>query len=49
MNPVYRIVEDAAHLSEAVVAAFPDFAWSEMTGFRNFMAHGYGEIDRRIA
>lgn len=49
MNPVYRIVEDAAHLSNDVVSTYPDFAWGEMVGFRNFVAHGYGEIDRRIA
>lgn len=49
MNPVYRIVEDAAHLSEEVISACPELAWHEMRRFRNFIAHGYGEIDRRIA
>ena len=49
MNPVYRIVEDACHLSGDLMNAYPSFEWREMRGFRNFVAHGYGAIDRRIA
>lgn len=49
MNPVYRIVEDACHLSDDLMSAHPSFEWREMRGFRNFVAHGYGAIDRRIA
>ncbi len=37
MNPLYRIAEDTIHLSENI------------RGFRNFVAHGYHEIDRAIA
>ena len=49
MNPVYRIVEDACHLSDALMDLHPSFSWREMRGFRNFVAHGYGEINRAMA
>ncbi|WP_139651205.1 HepT-like ribonuclease domain-containing protein [Raoultibacter phocaeensis] len=49
MNPLYRIVEDAVHLSDAVVSAYPECSWKEIRGFRNFIAHGYSAIDRGIA
>lgn len=49
MSPVYRIAEDAIHLSEGVVNAFPDYPWRQIRGFRNFVAHGYREVDRGIA
>lgn len=49
MSPVYRISEDAAHLSSAVTDSFPDYPWKQIRGFRNFVAHGYREVDRRIA
>lgn len=49
MSPVYRIAEDAIHLSEDVVNAFPDYPWRQIRGFRNFVAHGYREVDRSIA
>lgn len=49
MNPVYRIVEDACHLSDELTKAHPSVAWREMRGFRNFIAHGYGSINREIA
>lgn len=49
MSPVYRIAEDALHLSAEVVDCLPELPWREIRGFRNFVAHGYREIDRRIA
>ncbi|MCI8468942.1 MAG: DUF86 domain-containing protein [Eggerthellaceae bacterium] len=49
MSPVYRIAEDALHLSAEVVDRLPELPWREIRGFRNFVAHGYREIDRRIA
>ncbi len=49
MNPVYRITEDAIHLSDDVISACPDIPWKNIRGFRNFIAHGYAEIDRAIA
>lgn len=49
MSPVYRISEDAAPLSNAVTDRFPDYPWKQIRGFRNFVAHGYREVDRRIA
>ena len=49
MSPVYRIAEDVVHLSEEVVGAFPDYPWRQIKGFRNFVAHGYREVDRAIA
>ncbi len=48
MNPLCRIVEDVAHLSSSVTDASPDFPWDKIVGFRNFIAHGYSQIDRRL-
>ncbi|MBQ9042563.1 MAG: DUF86 domain-containing protein [Eggerthellaceae bacterium] len=45
---MYRIVEDVAHLSENVTDNAPDFPWSKIVGFRNFIAHGYAQIDRHL-
>ena len=49
MSPVYRIAEDALHLSDEVCGAIPDYPWNDIRGFRNFVAHGYREVDRAIA
>lgn len=49
MSPVYRIAEDALHLSEKVQAHAPNYNWNDIRGFRNFVAHGYREVDRSIA
>ena len=49
MSPVYRIAEDAVHLSEEVTGALSDYPWRQIKGFRNFVAHGYREVDRAIA
>ena len=49
MSPLYRIAEDALHLSDHVVESFPDYPWRQIRGFRNFVAHGYREVDRAIA
>ncbi len=49
MSPIYRIAEDAIHLSDAVSRAYPEYPWKQIRGFRNFVAHGYREVDRRIA
>lgn len=49
MSPVYRIAEDAIHLSDAIVESYPDYPWANIRGFRNFVAHGYREADRAIA
>lgn len=49
MSPVYRIAEDALHLSEEVQSAFPEYPWNDIRGFRNFVAHGYREVDRSLA
>lgn len=48
MSPVYRIAEDALHLSEEVQSAFPEYPWNDIRGFRNFVAHGYREVDRSV-
>ena len=48
MNPLHRIVEDAAHLSDAVTAGHPEYPWGQIVGFRNFIAHGYQQIDRHL-
>lgn len=50
MAPIYRIAEDTLHLSDDVMDAFPDYPpWLQIKGFRNFVAHGYREVDRAIA
>ncbi|THG38829.1 HepT-like ribonuclease domain-containing protein [Adlercreutzia caecimuris] len=49
MPPVYRIAEDTIHLSDDVVFSFLDYPWRQIGGFRNFVAHGYREVDRGIA
>lgn len=49
MNPVYRIAEDAIHLSDDIQQSLPEIPWKNIRGFRNFIAHGYSEIDRSIA
>ena len=41
MSPVYRIAEDALHLSDEIQSAFPEYPWNDIGGFRNFVAHGY--------
>lgn len=49
MNPVYRIAEDAIHLSDETQRACPTIPWRNIKSFRNFVAHGYSQIDRNIA
>lgn len=49
MNPVYRVAEDAIHLSDEIQKTCPSITWKNIRGFRNFVAHGYAEIDRAIA
>lgn len=49
MSPVYRIAEDALHLSDEVMGTYPAYPWNDIRGFRNFVAHGYREVDRRMA
>ena len=49
MSPVYRIAEDALHLSDDLQSRYPEYPWNDIRGFRNFVAHGYREVDRRIA
>lgn len=49
MSPVYRIAEDALHLSDEVCAGCPGYPWDDIRGFRNFVAHGYRQVDRAMA
>ena len=49
MSPVYRIAEDALHLSDGLQNLYPNYPWNDIRGFRNFVAHGYREVDRAIA
>lgn len=49
MSPIYRIAEDSLHLSDALKATLPSCPWNDIRGFRNFVAHGYREVDRAIA
>lgn len=49
MSPVYRIAEDSLHLSDEVREGAPDYPWNDIRGSRNFVAHGYREVDRSIA
>ena len=48
MSPVYRIAEDALHLSDELQSLYPEYPWNDIRGFRNFVAHGYREVDRAI-
>lgn len=49
MSPVFRISEDALHFSDDLMAILPNYPWANIRGFRNFVAHGYREVDRSIA
>lgn len=49
MSPVYRMAEDALHLSDALMGRLSDYPWDDIRGFRNFVAHGYRNVDRDIA
>lgn len=49
MAPVYRMAEDALHLSSELMLRHPDYPWDDIRGFRNFVAHGYRNVDRQIA
>lgn len=49
MSPVFRISEDALRLSAELMSMLPDHPWDNMRGLRNFVAHGYREVDRAIA
>lgn len=49
MSPVYRIAEDALHLSDELQMEYPQYPWKDIRGFQNFVAHGYREVDKRIA
>ena len=48
MNPLYRIVEDAGHLSNEIILGAPELPWQQINGFRNFIAHGYAQLDRKL-
>lgn len=48
MNPLYRMVEDAGRLSAAITDAAPEIPWEQISGFRNFIAHGYAQLDRKL-
>ena len=43
---VHRQAEDR---SDDVRSACPEYPWNDIKGFRNFVAHGYREVDRSVA
>lgn len=49
MTPVYRMAEDTLHLSDELMRRHPSYPWDDIRGFRNFVAHGYRNVDRDIA
>lgn len=49
MTPVHRIAEDALHPSDELMNEYLDYPWDDIRGFRNFVAHGYRNVDRDIA
>lgn len=49
MTPVCRIAEDALHLSDELINEYPDYPWDDIRDFRNFVVHGYRNVDRDIA
>ncbi|WP_430538558.1 HepT-like ribonuclease domain-containing protein [Kribbibacterium absianum] len=48
LMPLFVLAEDACHLSESVQNALDGVPWREIRGFRNFVAHGYWELDPRV-
>lgn len=47
MNRVFRIVEEAGHISDEVASKY-SFERRAASGVRNRLAHAYGEVDKAI-
>lgn len=47
MNRVFRIVEEAGHISDSVANEY-GFERRAASGVRNRLAHAYGEVDKEI-
>ena len=47
MNRVFRVTEEAGHLSDEVARRY-GFDRQGVLGVRNRLAHAYGEVDREI-
>ena len=45
---VLRVTEEAGKLSDAVQFAHPEIDWRGIAGMRNYLAHDYGNIDRKM-
>lgn len=44
---VLRVTEEAGKLSDEAKAAHPEIDWRGVSGMRNYLAHDYGNVDRR--
>lgn len=44
---VLRVTEEAGKLSDEAKAAHPEIDWRGVSCMRNFLAHDYGNVDRR--
>ncbi|MDO5043555.1 MAG: DUF86 domain-containing protein [Slackia sp.] len=47
MNRVFRVAEEAGHVSEQVAVSY-GFERHAILGVRNRLAHAYGEVDREL-
>ena len=45
---VLRVTEEAGKLSEHAKGLHPEIDWAGIAGMRNFLAHDYGNVDRRM-
>lgn len=45
---VLRVTEEAGKLSERAKGLHPEIDWRGISGMRNYLAHDYGNVDRRM-
>ncbi len=45
---VLRVTEEAGKLSDASKRMHPEIDWRGVSGMRNYLAHDYGNVDRRM-
>lgn len=45
---VLRVTEESGKLSEGAKDLHPEIDWAGIAGMRNYLAHDYGNVDRRM-
>ena len=45
---VLRVTEEAGKLSDRAKDLHPEIDWAGIAGMRNYLAHDYGNVDRRM-